>query len=60
VFTYATPLLPYQAAPLVVAAGLAKVPARAAVTACLVIALVSFVVLGPLYYVWFRALGWVD
>ena len=59
VFAYATPLLPYQAAPLVVAAGLAKVPTRAVVTACLVIALVSFVVLGPLYYLWFRALGWV-
>jgi hypothetical protein len=42
-----------------VAAGLAKVPTRAAVTACLVIALVSFVVLGPLHYLWFRALGWV-
>jgi hypothetical protein len=59
VFAYATPLLPYQAAPLVVAAGLAKVPTRAALMACLVIGLISFVVLGPLNYLWFRALGWI-
>ena len=59
VFAYATPLLPYQAAPLVVAAGLAKVPTRTVVKACLVIGLISFVVLGPLYYLWFRALGWI-
>lgn len=59
VFAYATPLLPYQAAPLVVAAGLGKVPMRATVRACLLIGIVSFVVLGPLYYLWFRALGWI-
>jgi anion transporter len=59
VFAYATPLLPYQAAPLVVAAGLAKVPTRVAITTCLVIGLISFVLLGPLYYFWFRALGWI-
>jgi hypothetical protein len=51
--------LPYQAAPLVVAAGLAKVPTRVAITTCLVIGLISFVLLGPLYYFWFRALGWI-
>ena len=59
VFAYATPLLPYQAAPLVVAAGLAKVPTRVAIMTCLVIGLASFVLLGPLYYFWFRALGWI-
>jgi di/tricarboxylate transporter len=59
VFAYATPLLPYQAAPIVVAVGLAKVPTRSAVAVCLVIGIVSFVVLGPLYYFWFRALGWI-
>jgi hypothetical protein len=59
VFAYATPLLPYQAAPLVVAAGLAKVPTRTAVKVCLVVGVISFVVLGPLYYLWFRALGWI-
>ena len=59
VFAYSTPLLPYQAAPLVVAAGLAKVSTRVALTTCLVIGLISFVLLGPLYYFWFLALGWI-
>jgi hypothetical protein len=59
VFAYATPLLPYQAAPLVVAAGMAKIPTRVAITTCLIIGLISFVVLGPLYYFWFRVLGWI-
>ena len=59
VFAYATPLLPYQAAPLVVAAGFARVPMRLTVVTCLVIGLVSFVLLAPLYYLWFRLLGWI-
>jgi len=59
VFAYATPLLPYQAAPLVVAAGLARVPTRATIMACLLIGVVSFVLLGPLYFLWFRLLGWI-
>jgi anion transporter len=59
VFAYATPLLPYQAAPLVVAAGLARVPTRAAIMACLLIGVLSFVLLGPLYFLWFRLLGWI-
>lgn len=59
VFAYATPLLPYQAAPLVVAAGLARVPTRATIMTCLLIGLSSFVLLGPLYFLWFRLLGWI-
>jgi di/tricarboxylate transporter len=59
VFAYATPLLPYQAAPVVVAAGYAKVPTRVIIAACLVIGLISYVLLVPLYYLWFRALGWM-
>ena len=58
-FAYATPLLPYQAAPIVVAAGMARVPAGAAVKVCLVVGLISFVVLGPLYLLWFQLLGWI-
>ncbi len=54
VFAYATPLLPYQAAPIVVAAGMAKVPAGAAVKMCLLVGLISFVVLAPLYLLWFK------
>lgn len=59
VFAYATPLLPYQAAPLVVAAAFARTPARLTIASCLVIALLSFVLLAPLYYLWFRLLGWI-
>jgi hypothetical protein len=59
VFAYATPLLPYQAAPLVVAAGLARLPTRVVLTACLLIGFVSFILLGPLYFLWFRLLGWI-
>ena len=59
VFAYATPLLPYQAAPLVVAAGFARVPMRLTIVSCLIIGVVSFVLLAPLYYLWFRLLGWI-
>jgi anion transporter len=59
VFAYATPLLPYQAAPLVVAAGLGRVPMRTTIAACLLIGILSFVLLGPLYFLWFRLLGWI-
>ena len=59
VFAYATPLLPYQAAPIVVAAGMARVPASAALKMCLLVGLISFLLLGPLYLLWFRVLGWI-
>jgi len=59
VFAYSTPLMPYQAAPVVVAASFASVRTRVMIMACLVIGLISFVVLVPLYYLWFRALGWI-
>jgi di/tricarboxylate transporter len=58
VIGYATPLLPYQAAPIVVAMGMGKVSPRDGVALCLIIALVTFVVLLPLSYLWFRVLGW--
>ncbi|MBV9563570.1 MAG: anion permease [Bradyrhizobium sp.] len=59
VFVYSTPWLPYQAAPLVVAIGLAKIPTPTAIKACVVTSAISYAVLGPLYYLWFRLLGWV-
>jgi di/tricarboxylate transporter len=59
VFAYATPLLPYQAAPLVVAVAFARTPTRVTIMACVVVALLSFVLLAPLYYFWFRLLGWI-
>lgn len=57
VLGYSTPLLPYQASPIVVAMALGGVPARAGMKLCLALALVTFVVLLPLDYGWFRLLG---
>lgn len=56
VLGYSTPLLPYQASPIVVAMALGKVPARAGIALCLALALVTFLVLLPLDYAWFRLL----
>lgn len=56
---YATPLLPYQAAPIVVAMGMGKVPARDGLVLCVVLATLTFVVLAPLDFFWFRLLGWL-
>ncbi|HYR25688.1 MAG TPA: SLC13 family permease [Aquabacterium sp.] len=58
VIGYATPLLPYQASPIVVAMGMGQVPARDGVRLCLALAAMTFFVLVPLDYGWFRLLGW--
>jgi len=57
VIGYATPVLPYQASPIVVAMGMGSVPARDGLRLCLALALVTFVVLVPLDYAWFVVLG---
>lgn len=57
VLGYSTPLLPYQASPIVVAMALGRVPARHGIKLCLVLALVTFLVLLPLNYGWFSLLG---
>jgi hypothetical protein len=59
VLAYSAPLLPYQAVPIVVAAGMARVPMRYAVLTCVLIGAFSYFVLAPLDYFWFRALGWI-
>jgi di/tricarboxylate transporter len=59
VIGYGTPLMPYQASPLVVAMEMGKAPTRDGLRLCLVMALVTFVVLVPLDYLWFRLLGWI-
>jgi di/tricarboxylate transporter len=59
VLAYSAPLLPYQAVPIVVAAGMAKVPMRYAVLTCVIIGAFSYLVLAPIDYFWFRALGWI-
>jgi di/tricarboxylate transporter len=60
VLAYATPFLPYQAAPIVVAAGIARVPMRYAVLTCAAVAMISYAVLAPIDFFWFRALGWIN
>lgn len=59
VIGYATPLLPYQAAPIVVAMGMGGVPARDGLRLCLAVAAVTLLVLAPLDFAWFRLLGWI-
>lgn len=57
VLAYATPLLPYQASPVVVAMGLGQVPAKAGLQLCALIFVFSTLLLLPLDYLWFRLLG---
>ena len=57
VLGYSTPLLPYQASPIVVAMALGKVPARAGMLLCLALAAVSYLLLLPLDYAWYQVLG---
>jgi anion transporter len=58
VLAYATPLLPYQASPVVVAMGLGQVPAKAGLQLCALIFVLSALLLLPLDYLWFRLLGY--
>jgi len=57
VLGYSTPLLPYQASPIVVAMALGKVPARAGILLCLALAVATYLVLLPLDYLWYQILG---
>ncbi|MTH46981.1 SLC13 family permease [Intestinirhabdus alba] len=57
VLGYSTPLLPYQASPIVVAMALGKVPARAGLLLCLAVALATYLLLLPLDYLWYQLLG---
>lgn len=60
VIGYATPLLPYQSSPIIVAMGMARVPAREGIRLCLALSAVTFLVLVPLDYAWFSLLGWLS
>lgn len=57
VLGYSTPLLPYQASPIVVAMALGKVPAKAGMMLCLMLAVASYLLLLPLDYAWYQLLG---
>jgi anion transporter len=58
VISFSTVLLPYTAPPIVVGMQLAGESLMAAVKACLLLALLTFVVLVPLDYLWWKLLGW--
>ena len=60
VIGFSTPLLPYQASPIVVAMAMGKVPQRAALRLCLALAAITALVLVPLDYGWFWLLGWLS
>lgn len=59
VIGFSTPLLPYQASPIVVAIGMGKVPMMAAVRLGIALAAITFLVLLPIDYIWFGLLGWM-
>ncbi len=57
VIGYSTSVLPYQAAPIVVAVQMGGVRALPAIRLSLWLAAITFIVLVPLDYLWFAALG---
>lgn len=59
VLSYSTPLLPYQASPIVVAMMMGKVPLREGVKLSLWLAVATLVIVAPLQYVWMGILGMV-
>jgi anion transporter len=59
VIGFSTPLLPYQASPIVLAIEMGRIPFMAALRLSLALALITFVVLVPINYGWFVFLGWL-
>ncbi|MBX3553229.1 MAG: anion permease [Pseudolabrys sp.] len=59
VIGFATPVLPYQAPPIVVAMGMGKIPLAATLRLSLLLGAITFLVLMPLNYGWFAILGWL-
>jgi hypothetical protein len=59
VIGFSAMLLPYQAAPLLVGLQLARVPLDAATRLSLTIGLLTLLVLVPLDFLWWRAIGWL-
>ncbi|WP_172327235.1 SLC13 family permease [Mangrovicoccus sp. HB161399] len=59
VIGFSTVLLPYQAPPYLIALGLAKEPPRVIVKMLMILAAVTFLVLVPLDFLWWRLLGWI-
>ncbi|TCP61728.1 di/tricarboxylate transporter [Rhodovulum bhavnagarense] len=56
---FSTVVFPYQAAPLIVAMGLAKEPVSTLVRTTLALALLTVFILLPLDFLWWKLLGWI-
>lgn len=59
VIGYSTPLLPYQASPIVVAMGLGNVPLKDGIIICLTIFVFTLLFLVPIDYLWFKSMGMI-
>ena len=59
VIGFSTPLLPYQASPIVLAIEMGRIPFVAALRLSLALAFITFVFLAPINYGWFVFLGWL-
>lgn len=59
VLGYATPLLPYQVPPLVVALGMTGVRAADATRVLLLLAVITTPIILPMAYLWWSLLGWM-
>lgn len=59
VLGFSNPLLPYESAPLVVAMQLGEERMGPAQILCLLLAVITFVFLLPLDFLWWRLLGWI-
>lgn len=59
VIGYSTPLLPYQASPIVVAMGLGNVPLKDGIIVCLTIFVFTLLFLVPIDYLWFKSMGMI-
>lgn len=59
VLGFSTIIFPYQAPPLVVGMQMAGEKMQSAIKLCLILALITFVLLLPLNFLWWKILGWI-
>jgi di/tricarboxylate transporter len=60
VFGFSTLILPYQGAPLLMTMHLGRIRTGDGARICIVLTVVTFVVLIPLNYLWWRLLGYFN
>ena len=59
VLGFSTPILPYQAPPIIIGMQLAGEKFSSAVKLCLILAAITIVFLLPVNYVWWKITGWL-